>query len=55
MKKTVLIAILLLIVSSTTFAKTATRLPFINDDFEKALLQAKQRNAPLFVDVWAPW
>ena len=55
MRNTILIAILLFMLSSTTSGKTSKGLPFINDDFEKALLAAKQRNAPLFVEVWAPW
>jgi hypothetical protein len=34
---------------------TASNLPFINDDYPKALTAAKQRNVPIFVEVWAPW
>src|SRR4051812_20369050 len=30
-------------------------LPFIEDDYPKALALAKERNLPLFVDGWAPW
>ncbi len=30
-------------------------LPFIHDDYPKALAEAKQRGKPLFVDAWAPW
>ncbi len=30
-------------------------LPFIHDDYPRALAEAKQRNKPLFVDAWAPW
>jgi hypothetical protein len=41
--------------SSATFGTTSKRLPFINDNFEKALVVAKQRKLPLFVEVWAPW
>ena len=55
MKPKVLIATLLLTFSSATFAGTSRSLPFINNNFEKALVEAKQRNVPLFVDVWAPW
>lgn len=28
---------------------------FIENDFAKALAEAKQRKVPLFVDAWAPW
>jgi len=55
MKTKALIAILLLTFSSAAFAGTSRGLPFINNNFEKALSEAKQRNVPLFVDVWAPW
>ena len=34
---------------------TASNLPFINDDYPKALHTAKQRSLPMFVEVWAPW
>ena len=55
MTNKILIATLLFMLSSTAFGKTAKGLSFIDDDFEKALLEAKLRNAPLFVEVWAPW
>ncbi len=28
---------------------------FIEDDFPRALAEAKARDLPLFVDAWAPW
>ena len=55
MRNTILIASLLLMSTSITFGKTPKGLPFINDNFQKALVEAKQRNVALFVDVWAPW
>lgn len=30
-------------------------LPFIQDDYESALAEAKTKGIPLFVDTWAPW
>jgi len=33
----------------------AAGLPFIQDDFAKARDEALKRNAPLFVECWAPW
>jgi hypothetical protein len=30
-------------------------LPFIDNDYSKALALAKTKNVPLFVDAWAPW
>ena len=32
-----------------------THLPFIADDYGKALAEAKQRKLPIFVEVSAPW
>jgi hypothetical protein len=55
MKTQIAIALLLTVLANTSLSKANHELPFINDDFQKALTQAKQRNMPLFVDVWAPW
>jgi len=52
MKRLCLSSLLLMVVAS---ANAATNLPFINDDYPKALAAAKQRNLPIFVEVWAPW
>ena len=30
-------------------------LPFIENDYTKALARAKAKNLPIFVDAWAPW
>jgi tetratricopeptide (TPR) repeat protein len=30
-------------------------LPFIHDDYSRALLEARARKLPLFVEAWAPW
>ena len=55
MKIRLIVATILLMFSCRTFGATSKGLPFINDNFEKALTESKQRNVPLFVDVWAPW
>jgi len=34
---------------------SAGHLPWIEDDYGKALAQAKAQRVPLFVEVWAPW
>jgi hypothetical protein len=39
----------------TCSAMGMRRLPFVNDNYDQALAEAKQRKLPLFVDVWAPW
>ena len=30
-------------------------LPFIENDYQKAVAQARAKNVPLFVEAWAPW
>jgi hypothetical protein len=30
-------------------------LPFIEDDYAKAVARAKAKNVPIFVETWAPW
>jgi hypothetical protein len=30
-------------------------LPFIDNDYGKAIARAKAKDLPLFVDAWAPW
>jgi hypothetical protein len=50
MKKLLLV---LLLAATPALAKEA--LPFIENDYAKALAQAKKKNVPLFVDAWAPW
>ena len=36
-------------------ALPAAALPFIENDYARALARAKTNNLPMFVDVWAPW
>jgi hypothetical protein len=55
MKTQIAIVLLLTVLANPSLSKANQGLPFINDDFQKALTQAKQGNLPLFVDVWAPW
>ena len=50
MRKLILILSLLAL---PAFAKEI--LPFIENDYSKALARAKTKNVPLFVDAWAPW
>ena len=50
MKKLLLV---LLIAAVPAFAKEVV--PFIDNDYAKALAQAKKANLPIFVDAWAPW
>lgn len=43
----------LLLLAAPAFAKEV--LPFIENDYPKAVARAKAANLPLFVDAWAPW
>jgi hypothetical protein len=42
-------------VASSTTASATKKLPFIEDDYVRARAEAKKRDVPLFVEVWAPW
>jgi hypothetical protein len=44
-----------LVALSVAVGATTSRLPFIRDDYPKALAEATQRKVPLFVECWAPW
>jgi len=48
--------LLILLLVAMPFAASAKEvLPFIDNDYSKALAEAKKRNVPIFVDAWAPW
>jgi hypothetical protein len=38
-------------------AQAAARpeLPFIEDDYPKAMAEARSKKLPVFVEAWAPW
>ena len=55
MKIKLLIGILFLMSAGATFATPTNGLPFINDNYTKALTEAKQGKLPVFVECWAPW
>lgn len=38
----------------TAFAARA-ELPFIENDYVKAMARARAKNVPVFVEAWAPW
>ncbi len=44
---------LLFLLLLTAVAKEV--LPFIDNNYSKALAEAKRKNVPVFVDAWAPW
>ena len=49
MRKLILAALL------AATAIPAMALPFIENDYAKALARARTNNLPIFVDAWAPW
>jgi hypothetical protein len=36
-------------------AETKSVLPWIEDDYARALSEARARNLPIFAEAWAPW
>jgi len=43
---------------STTSTSSSARhmaVPFVEDDYAKALADGRARKLPIFVEVWAPW
>jgi hypothetical protein len=46
---------LLLVLSNPAHAFPGVTLPFIVDDYARALSEAKRRELPVFVEVSAPW
>ena len=50
--------VLPLLAAPAAFAKTSEPreiLPFIADDYPKALAAAKAEGKPIFLEAWAPW
>jgi hypothetical protein len=41
--------------SAPKAAATREVLPFIEDDWPKALSEARAKNVPIFIEAWAPW
>ena len=45
--------------ATTTTGRTAEAprsvLPFIADDYTRAVAEARARKVPLFIEAWAPW
>jgi hypothetical protein len=34
---------------------TTIVVPFINDDYPRALAEARAKRVPIFIEAWAPW
>lgn len=55
MKVKILAGIVFVLVASAALAAPKTGLPFIRDNYPKALAEAKKSGLPIFVECWAPW
>ena len=42
-------------VASAPTAPAKSVLPFITDNYNRALAQARARKLPIFIEAWAPW
>lgn len=49
------ISLILLFLTLAPLARAKEALPFIDNDWGKAIARAKSTHLPLFVDTWAPW
>jgi hypothetical protein len=45
--------VLPLLISAASLS--AAVLPFIEDDYPRALAESRSRKLPIFVEAWAPW
>ena len=46
-------ALAMLLFAAPMMAKEVV--PFIDNDYAKAVARAKAKNVPIFVEAWAPW
>jgi len=44
-----------LIAAPAAAADVEKALPFVVDDYPKALAEARAQKLPLFIEAWAPW
>ena len=49
------VSLLCVLLGSAAPLLAAPNLPFIEDDYTRALAEARSRKLPLFVESWAPW
>ena len=41
--------------SASPAAPAKMTVPFLQDDYARALAEARARHVPIFVEAWAPW
>jgi hypothetical protein len=44
-----------LVAASGASVEVEKTLPFVADDYPKALAEARAQKLPLFIEAWAPW
>ena len=49
------VVVVSLLLGSAAPLGAGPNLPFIEDDYARALGEARSRKLPLFVESWAPW
>ena len=47
--------LILVILLAAPVARAKEVLPFIDNDYSKAVAQAKAKHVPIFAEAWAPW
>ena len=49
------VSVMAVVLAATAPLLASTNLPFVEDDYGKALAEARARKLPLFIEAWAPW
>ena len=55
MHRLALASLVAVLLAATTPVLAASSLPFVEDDYPRALAEARARKLPLFIEAWAPW
>jgi hypothetical protein len=55
MNRLILAALVLGLARPAAAADVDKVLPFVSDDYPKALAEARAQKLPLFIEAWAPW
>ena len=50
-----LTSLMAVLLTATAPLFASSGLPFVEDDYAKALAEARARKLPLFIEAWAPW
>jgi hypothetical protein len=48
-------SVMAVVLAATAPLLAASSLPFVEDDYARALADARARKLPLFIEAWAPW